>query len=99
MSRESIFNWAEAYFQCKVKKGEQLSFDQVICILNDKWRGCIPRHGFHAVVRTRMPYLISNDKRGEKRVYTNTLGDHYGEDFPTSKIVDGVLTFKFKESD
>lgn len=38
MSRDMIFKWAEAYFQCKVKKGEQLTFDQVINVLNDKWR-------------------------------------------------------------
>lgn len=96
MSRDGIFNWAEAYFQCRVKKGEELTFDQVIGILNDKWRGCIPRHGFHAVVRTRMPYLISNDCKGIKRVYTNTLGDHYGEDFPTCRIVDGKVRYDFE---
>lgn len=96
MSRDMIFKWAEAYFQCKVKKGEQLTFDQVINVLNDKWRGCIPRNGFNALVRTRMPYLISNNCKGKYRVYTNTLGDHYGEDFPLRSVVNGKVRYDFK---
>ena len=97
MAKELIFKWAEAYFQCMVKKGEVLSMECVINILNDKWKGCIHRNGFNLTARAKRPYLISNDKKGKDRTYTNTLGDHYGEKFPRRVLTEHGFEYVFEK--
>ena len=90
----------EAYCQCEIPKGTELTFGDIKDILRDKKRITVASD--NVLLREMkgsaqyLELIRDNKKDRSKKVFKNTLGDHYGETYKRRSI-DGRYTYIFED--